>query len=233
MVSVYSIRPAATGIADEPSGERLRCYPGVDFQRRRERLFGLLVLDQLDTGKEAQPSDVSHHLEGTEGLQPLKEILAHFPRALDQSVLFDVGENCRPDGCRERVLGIGVAVDERPGPLLDGFVDFLRNNHGAERRVAGTQTLGGDDQVRLDLPVIHAEIAATPPAPRHHLVCNEFDVIVIADLPDSGPVSLLGNKSARGGADHRFGDEGGNGVRSFVFNGSLQLLRTLEAALGG
>ena len=132
-------------------------------------------------------------------------------------------------------MAIGKAVHE--AARQDRLSDVAGCGNKAERPVATRHALGGEQQVWLQVPVIHTEPGSRSAESRHHFVGNEEYLVARAPGAHCGPIVVgwhgggercpddrLGNKGGDASGAHalqqrvEFGDRFGatpNGIRSF------------------
>jgi hypothetical protein len=93
------------------------------------------------------------------------------------------------NGARDRVTGPCKAVDEGGVVVLKGLGDAVRDNHGADGRVARTETLGAADDVRHVVVLFATEPGAQAPEGADDFVGHENHAVAIADLAHRLPVA--------------------------------------------
>ncbi len=67
--------------------------------------------------------------------------------------------------------------------LGQGTGDFFRNGYRPHRDVGRGQPLGHCDHIRHDIPVLDGKPLSGSAKPRHHLIGDKKDVILITYLP--------------------------------------------------
>ncbi len=80
---------------------------------------------------------------------------------------------------------IGVAVIEGAAAARDGCIDFLGNQHRADRLIAGAQTFGKQQQIRRNAFLLAGMQCAGASHAAHHLIENQQNVVAIANLPNA------------------------------------------------
>ncbi len=120
-------------------------------------------------------------------------------------MLHDVVHDRGPGGAPDGVAAVGVAVGEG---LTEGVVHLVAGDGGAQRHVAAREALGGGYDVGHRVPVVEAPLLTCPPEPRHDLVGDEEDVMLVAYLADQLEVARRRWNRAQRGADHGLSDEG-------------------------
>ena len=101
---------------------------------------------------------------------------------------------------------------------------FAADQHAADRLVAAAEALCHHLQVGRDallLPGMHRAGAAHA---AHHLVEDQQRAVAVADLPHALEIAGQRGDAAGGGADHRFGDEGDDGVGAEPLELGLQFV---------
>lgn len=86
----------------------------------------------------------------------------------------------------QRVAAVGEPAGV--GTLGEGVEDAALDDHALERHVPAVDALGEADQVRGDVPVVDGEPLAAAAEAGHHLVGDEHDPVVVAQLVDAGEV---------------------------------------------
>src|ERR1022692_5241102 len=81
-------------------------------------------------------------------------------------------------------------------------------DHRADRQVSGTEALGRDDQIGIDVEPAAGEPLANPAEPGDYLVGDEQHIMPAADLPDRAQVAL-GRRVDAACPDHRLAEECG------------------------
>ena len=183
------------------------------------------VPHELDRAHEAEAADVpdvgmvsERVLEVDE--EPLALVLGHLRIAL----ALDEAEHRDPDGAPDGMGAVGVGVHPGGVRRVHDVRDLVADADAAEREVTRGDRLGELDHVRLHPPVLEAEHPSGAPEPRDHLVGDEEDVVLVADLADAREVVVLRDDHAARPL-HGFGDEHGHRVGAFAENRLLELVR--------
>ena len=114
------------------------------------------------------------------------------------------------------MAGIGAAVKERGRRLVpERRPHPAAHDHGAERHVAGADSLRAGDQVGREGVPLAAEPASEAAEAGDDLVADEEHIALPADPLDRRPVAL-GRRDRPAGADHRLADEGGDAAVELV-----------------
>ena len=111
-----------------------------------------------------------------------------------------------------------------PEPASIARDDPAADQHAADRLVAAAETLRHHLQIGRDaflLPGVHRAGAAHA---AHHLVEDQQRAVAVADLAHAPEVAWQRGDAAGGGADHRFGDEGDDGVGAETLELGLQFV---------
>ena len=117
-----------------------------------------------------------------------------------------------------------AAVGEPAGedPLVEGRRDLIADDHPAQRHVARVRTLGEDDQVGVDAPVVDGQPFAGAPEARHHLIGDVHDPVFVAQRPNSIEIARRRHQDA-GGSDHGFDEHRGDRVRALECDDLLEV----------
>ena len=118
-------------------------------------------------------------------------------------------------------------MGEHRGALLEGLEDPIRDDHAAHRDVGRGQCLGHGDDVRLVAVALAAEVVAEPAPGADHLVGDQQDVVLVADLPDALEVALL-RRDAAACVLQRLEDHGAHRLRPLEEDPLLDLVRGPE-----
>ncbi len=124
----------------------------------------------------------------------------------------------------------GVGEPAGVGPVVEGRGDGVGDQHATERHVAGVHALGEGDQVRGDRPVVDGEPLPAAAEPAHHLVGDQQDAVLVADLPDALEVARRRHQDAVG-ADHRLEDDRGDRAWALDHDRVAQVLQRTRALL--
>jgi hypothetical protein len=114
----------------------------------------------------------------------------------------------------------------------DGVVDLAAGHGQAERPVAGGGTLGRDQDVGADAPVVAAEPAAGAAEAGHHLVGHQQHAMGTADLGHGRPVVVRRHGRAERGPGHRLGHERRHRLGPGLADGRVQGVGVAPAAAG-
>jgi hypothetical protein len=97
---------------------------------------------------------------------------------------------------------------EQPGLVgRERRADGRRDDHAAERDVAGGHRLGERRQVGLDAEVLAAEPASEATEAADHLVEDQVATVLVGQSPQAGEVALRRRVDAAR-ALHRLGEDG-------------------------
>ena len=114
--------------------------------------------------------------------------------------------------------GISEAVAENADLaafLQHGLVHHLRHRHGGKRQIGRGQRFRDADRMRLKAKRAATEHGAEPSETADHFIGDHVHIVLAANIHDLGEiVARRHDHAAR--AHHRFGDEGGDRVRSFA-----------------
>ena len=106
------------------------------------------------------------------------------------------------------------------------------DQHAADRLVAAAEALGDHLDVRRDaflFPGMHGAGAAHA---AHHLVEDQQRAVAVADLAHALEIARQRGDAAGGGADHRFGEEGDDGIRAEALELGFQFVgQTIDVLL--
>ena len=114
---------------------------------------------------------------------------------------------------------------------MKGVVDLAAAEHRAHGHGRVGEPLGGGQDVRLHVEVVGREARAKAPEAGNHLVEDEQDVVLVADLAQAAQIAL-GRHEHAGGAGHRLHDHGGDGGRIVQRRQPLQVVRQVRAPFG-
>src|SRR5260221_4368572 len=118
---------------------------------------------------------------------------------------------------------VGVTVLEEAAATGDGFVDWPRGEHRADRLVSGAEPLGDSDDVGRDVLALERPHRPAASHAAHHLVEDEEDAVAIADFAHAPEVAAYRGHAAKGCAGDGLGDEGDHLVAAQAFNLALKL----------
>jgi hypothetical protein len=107
-------------------------------------------------------------------------------------------------------------------------VDLLARDHAAHRHGAVVHALGERDEIRRDAERLRAEPRAHAAEARDHLVEDQQDPVLGADLAQALEIALGRNDHA-GGALHRLDDHRGDGRGVVQRHDALELVRQMRA----
>src|SRR5205823_4560164 len=97
-----------------------------------------------------------------------------------------------------REPAVGQAMHETPASRTQGVKDLCRHERSGQRSVATTQSLSDSDDVGLGTPIRNCERCTHPTIATQDLVCNEKDVVLVANLADATVVIRVRNESGCG-----------------------------------
>ena len=132
-------------------------------------------------------------------------------RARDQIVLFVHVERGEGRRAGEGVAVVGETAEEHA--LVEVVGNRPPHPDGAELHVRARQALRHRHDVGHDVPVVDGEPAAGAPEPRHHLVGDHDDAVLVAEIADAAQVAVGQHEDAVG-AGHGLEDEAGDRVRA-------------------
>ena len=140
--------------------------------------------------------------------QPAFQMLA-LPANIGDEVVALNGVLDRERRCAgDRVRQIRVPVLEEAGAVAERGVDLLRQQHGADRLIAGAETLGDRHQVGRDTFLRACVQCAGASHAAHDFVEDQQDAVPVADLAHTLEVAGRWRRAALRGAADGFGDEG-------------------------
>ena len=120
------------------------------------------------------------------------------------------------------------AVQERGRARAERLHERVADQHPAERRVAGRDSLGEGDDVRLVPVALGAEVVAEPAERADHLVGDQQHAVPVADLPD--PLEVAGRRrEAAAGVLHGLQVDRRDRLGSLTEDGPLDLVRGPDA----
>src|SRR5260221_8964320 len=143
MIPLAAVHSSAHRVATEPAFEGCGFNPQIELERRIERRARGAVGDQFDRLKQAAAADIADMAMIAEALgQPPFELRATRLHFVEQSLLADDLLYLQRRGAGHRMRQIGVAVLECARTLPEGVDDLAAREHGADRLIAATQSLG-------------------------------------------------------------------------------------------
>ena len=165
---------------------------------------GLAVGDQLDPGEQPLAAHVTdQRTRRRELLEAFEHVRALLRGVLDQPVADDDPQDRQPRGAGDGMGGVGEVVDERGARAEEGLGDGIVHDHRAEGHIPAGEPLRGDDYVRLDPPVLDAEVAPRAPQPGDDLIGDHHDVVAIAHFADALVIAGLRRDPRAGRGDDR------------------------------
>ena len=189
----------------------------------RERGARFAIRDELEADQQASAANLADvRVVGEALVQQGSEAVALPCACLDQALLLEDPEHLAGNGGADGMVRVREPVDEA-GAVQDGVANGSGRRDEAEWEIARGRTLGTDEDVGPDAPVIDAEPRAGAPEGGHHLVGDQQDAVPLADLGDRGPVAIRGDGGRKRRADDRLGDERGDGAGTGRFEGALEL----------
>ena len=123
---------------------------------------------------------------------------------LDHVVVLHGADGADRRRAAERVPGVGETAGV--GALAEGLGDGLGHDHAAEGHVAGVHALGEAEQVGGHVPVVGREPRTGATEAHHHLVEDQQDPVLVAELAHAGQVGV-GRDEHAVGAHHRLEDD--------------------------
>ena len=146
---------------------------------------------------------------------------------LDEPVPPKGVEHGQTDRARHRGAVPGVTEREPPGAPSDRFEHVVPHEHRADRRVAGSETLRGRDDVGCALCLRRREPAACSPHAGHDLVEAHEEAVTLAPFGEPFPKPERGRAARERCRAHRLGEERRYGL------GAGFLERLVERLKGG
>ena len=198
----------------------------------RERLARGFVFDEFDGLQEAEAAHLADLGMGFESGEGFAERVASSRDAIEEFMGFEVIEDgvagCGGDGMRL----VGEAVHEGGGAFFEGVNDSRRDEDRAERGVATGDSLPGENDVGLEVPVLAGERFAYAAHAGHDFVGDEENAVAAADFGDAGSVAVDGGRGTERGADDGFEDEGGDGGGVVGTEKNFEIIGAGEIAFG-
>jgi hypothetical protein len=127
------------------------------------------------------------------------------------------------------MMGEGTAVVKITQHLVDLLHIFKFRRDEAKWIIPAGKTLGGDQDIRLHLPMVDRPPFAGAAHADKHLIGDEQHAVFIANLANARPIIRRRHHAAQAGAADRFGDEGGDIFRAVGENRLLQPIRQFRA----
>jgi hypothetical protein len=135
------------------------------------------------------PRDVADGWVGPQLFELGLEVGAGLGTALDQILPLEDFDVFEGGGAGDGVAAEGQQVAERGGPLLlEHLVDMLGDDGRGERRVTGGNPLGHRHDVRHEPELLGGEHGAGATEAVDHLVGDQQDAVLRADLAEHLPV---------------------------------------------
>src|SRR5256885_11420044 len=111
--------------------------------------------------------------------------------------------------------------------------DYVRRyQNRTERSITAGDSLPYQDEVGLDIPVLHRERRASTPHAAHDFVGDEKDFVVATDFRNALRVAVWRNRRAECRADNRLENKGGHGAGVIFFKKNTQVLGARGGTVG-
>ncbi len=123
----------------------------------------------------------------------------------------------------------GIALERLS--LGEGVVDAVADADGAEGQQSAVYPLSQAHNIRNDAELVHAPGLAGAAEPGLNLVGDEENIVFLGYLPDHGP-PLVGGPDDAAVAHGYLSHQAGNGLRSLVDDGALDVFGAGHIALG-
>src|SRR3990172_1065371 len=111
----------------------------------------------------------------------------------------------------------------------EGIKALLGSDGGPKGNISGGDSLGDRHDVGDDIPVLAAEGKSGTTKAGNHLIQDQQNAPSVADLPESLQIAVRRHEYPSA-TDHRFGDDGGNSLRSFVPDSGFDLVGAGQSA---
>ena len=199
-----------------------RAYQHTVVETGHEHVISALARRARDGGHfhcagQPQAADADHRGQALDAtVQCVAQHRAHLAGAFKQLVLLEQLQ--RGDGrrARHRVARIGVAVKKLDGVLgaagtggHHAVVNAVATNHAAQRNHTVGHALGEVQHVGHNAVIVGAEVGAHAAKAGDHLVKNQQNAVLVADLTKTLQVALR-RQVPTGAAGHRLNDHGSN-----------------------
>ena len=149
---------------------------------------------------------------------------------MDQTQPVDFTHHRESGRAGKRIARIGEPMDE--AAIVDDRIgDAAVGHHGAERHIAGAETLGKRDQIRAQAPMVGGEVFSGASGAAHHLVGDQQNAELVADPADLGVITVGRDQRACRSAAYRLHDKCQHRFRALAKNFIAQVARIFQAAL--
>src|SRR5262245_47429746 len=132
----------------------------------------------------------------------------------DDSLAFEGFHHGEADGTGERGSVPGVPRREGTRAGGEGVVDMLAAERRPDRRITGSETLGGRDDVRDERQVLGGEPTSRATHARDDLVEANEEAVPLTALRKPLPEAVGGLERRQGRAADRLAEERGDRVRA-------------------
>ena len=189
------------------------------------------VLHQLDAVEVAGTPDVTDDGQVGQVIQGCTECRLVGPNVFEDVLVLEDLQVGQCHSAADRVAGEGDAVQERLAGTHERFGHLVAHEHRAEGRVAGGETLGAGDHVRLIAVALAPEHVPDPTEGADHLVGDEQHAVPVTDLAHPRPVAGRRGEAASSVLD-RLQENSGDRLGSFPEDGLLDRVGGMQGAVG-
>jgi len=209
----------AAGAVDGALG---RISEDVSFERGLTDFFGDggflgewfargFVFDEFDGLEQAAAADLAYVGMGFESGEKFAKSFAGGGDAIEEFVGFEVIEDGVACGGGDGMRLVGEAVHEGGGAFFEGVDDAGSDEDGAEGSVTAGDSLSGENDVGLQIPVLAGEWLSGAAHAGHYFVDDQEDAVAAADFGDAGGVAVDSGGCAESGTDYWLKDKSGDG----------------------
>ena len=211
MIAAGAVDGASGGIGEDVSFESGLTNFFGDGGFLGERFARGFVFDELDGLEEAAAAGLAYVRMGFEGRKKLAKCFSGGGDAIEEFVGFEEIEDGVAGGSRNGMRLIRETVHEGGRAFFESVDDAGSDEDRAEGRVTAGNSLPGEDDVWLEIPMLASEGFSCAAHAGHHFVGDEKDAVTAADFGDAGGVAVDGGGGAESGADYGFKDKSGDG----------------------
>jgi hypothetical protein len=211
VIAAGAVDGALRGIGEDVSFEcRLADFFG-DGGFLGERFAGGFVFDEFDGLEQTEATNLAYMGMRFEDGERVAKSFTGGSDAIEEFVSFEEIENGVAGGGGDGMRLISEPVHEGGSALFESVDDAGSDEDCAERCVPAGDSLSGEDDVRLEGPVLASEGFSGAAHAGHDFVGKQEDAVAAADFGDTGGVAVDGGRGAERGANYGFENEGGDG----------------------
>ena len=171
------------GFGEEPAQKFLGLFI-------RERLFGFLVLDQLDAKEVSSTPNIAHNRNIEEALECCPELGRVFSHVFQYFFLFENLQIFESDCRGHRVSTEGVAVVEGGVALGEGLKKPVAGDHRTDGGITTGHSFGAGDDVGNVVEGITGEHFADAAKGTNNFIADEKHIVLVTNF--SNPLEVTG-----------------------------------------